>query len=125
RRTRLHRQSSGWTPLRRLQLRPRPRPAVGWTLFKTSLSTAGWFIPARLFSAPAPDPFASSPVHAAYCGVQKDRFYRHVFIAFALVLVVYVGVFSCDQRVRQRKGPWQVTFFITNNVPAIRVSQPF
>ena len=57
--------------------------------------------------------------------MQKERFSRQVVIVFALVLVVYLGVFSCDQHVRQRKGPWQVTFFETNGAPTILVNQPY
>lgn len=58
--------------------------------------------------------------------MRKDRLHRHLFITFALALVAYVGVFSCDQRVRHRKGPWQVRFLeTTNGEPAIRITQPF
>lgn len=54
----------------------------------------------------------------------NERITRHLLIAFALAVVAYVGVFSCDQRLRERKGPWQVEFLAApEGHPMIRVSQ--
>jgi hypothetical protein len=39
-----------------------------------------------------------------------DRLSRHLVIAFALALAGYALFFSCDQKVRTRKGPWEVKF---------------
>lgn len=58
--------------------------------------------------------------------MRTDHLYRHLLIAFALALVAYIGIFSCDQRVRHRKGPWRVEFLTSSNGhPAIRIDQPF
>ena len=40
----------------------------------------------------------------------SDKLPRHLAIGFLIALAVYVSFFACDQRVRQRKGPWEVTF---------------
>jgi hypothetical protein len=55
----------------------------------------------------------------------SDRLPRHLAIGFGLALVIYAAFFTCDQRVRQHKGPWEVTF-MTNSagLPAITVNQP-
>jgi hypothetical protein len=56
----------------------------------------------------------------------SDRLPKHLLIGFGLALLIYIGFFSCDQHVRQRKGPWQVVFG-TNAAgwAGIEVSQPF
>ena len=42
-----------------------------------------------------------------------------------MALAIYVGVYSCDQGMRTRKGAWEVEFLAsTNGAPAIRVNQP-
>jgi hypothetical protein len=43
-----------------------------------------------------------------------DRLSRHLLIGFVIALVLYVVIFTADQMVRKRKGPWQVQF--TTNV---------
>lgn len=54
----------------------------------------------------------------------SDKLPRHLAIGFALALVVYIGFFSCDQHVRQRKGPWEVRFGTNaNGLPAITIDQ--
>lgn len=54
----------------------------------------------------------------------KDRLHWHLLVAFGLALGIYLAAFSCDHRVRTRKGPWEVEFFATTNgEPAIRVNQ--
>jgi hypothetical protein len=58
--------------------------------------------------------------------VRSDRLHRHLLIGFVLALALYLGVFSCDQRIRSRKGPWQVAFQMSSNgEPSIRIDQPF
>ena len=54
----------------------------------------------------------------------KDRLHWHLLIGFALALGIYLATFSCDQRIRTRKGPWQVEFLEIQGEPAIRVNQP-
>ena len=55
----------------------------------------------------------------------SDRLPKHLLIGFGLALIVYASFFSCDQYVRQRKGPWEVTF-ATNAAgwAQIEISQP-
>jgi hypothetical protein len=55
----------------------------------------------------------------------SDKLPRHLAIGFAMALAIYAGFFTCDQRLRHRKGPWQVTFG-TNAAgqASIRVNQP-
>lgn len=54
----------------------------------------------------------------------SDKLPRHLAIAFGLALLIYAVFFTCDQRLRHRKGPWEVTF-ATNaaGLPAITVNQ--
>src|SRR5687768_1746324 len=54
----------------------------------------------------------------------SDKLPRHLATGFFLALAVYVTFFACDQRLRQRKGPWEVTFH-TNSAgyAAITVNQ--
>ncbi|HEX7859655.1 MAG TPA: hypothetical protein VF773_04970 [Verrucomicrobiae bacterium] len=54
----------------------------------------------------------------------SDKLPRHLATGFVIALAVYVTFFSCDQRLRQRKGPWEVTFH-TNSAgyAAITVNQ--
>lgn len=40
----------------------------------------------------------------------SDKLPRHLFIAFAMALLIYAGFFSCDQGIRRRKGGWDVSF---------------
>ena len=55
----------------------------------------------------------------------SDRLPRHLAIAFALALVIYAAFFSCDQRLRHRKGPWQFAFTTNASAfPAIIINQP-
>jgi hypothetical protein len=50
----------------------------------------------------------------------SDRLPKHLIAGFALALLLYGISFSCDQHIRQRKGPWQVTFG-TNNVGSAQI----
>src|SRR5439155_5389894 len=50
---------------------------------------------------------------------------KHFLCAFAIALAGYVAFFSCDAHLRQRKGPWQVTFTSdASGSPAIIIGQP-
>ena len=42
--------------------------------------------------------------------MQSDRLPKHLLIGFVLAVVGYSVFFFIDQRVRARKGPWEVTF---------------
>ena len=53
-----------------------------------------------------------------------DPILRHVAAAFLMAVVIYVGFYSCDQRLREGKGSWQVTFTQTNGAPMLVVNQP-
>ena len=54
----------------------------------------------------------------------SDKLPRHLAIGFGLALLIYAVFFTCDQRIRHRKGPWEV-IFATNaaGLPAITVNQ--
>jgi hypothetical protein len=55
----------------------------------------------------------------------SDKLPRHLAIGFIIALVVYASFFACDQRVRQRKGGWDVTFSTNSSgFPAIIINQP-
>jgi hypothetical protein len=55
----------------------------------------------------------------------SDKLPRHLAIGFALALVIYGSFFTCDQRLRHRKGPWDVTFSTNSSgLPAIIINQP-
>jgi hypothetical protein len=55
----------------------------------------------------------------------SDRLRRHLLIGFAAALVLYALFFSLDQHIRQRKGPWEVTFGTNKTgTPFIEVTQP-
>ena len=53
----------------------------------------------------------------------RDPILRHVGTAFIIAIVTYVGFYSCDERLRERKGPWQVTFTQTNGAPMLVVNE--
>lgn len=48
------------------------------------------------------------------------------FLAIPLVgaVVVYFGGYHGVEHLRHRKGSWEVEFFTTNQVPALRIGQP-
>ena len=57
--------------------------------------------------------------------MNSDGILKHADRAFVIALVLYAAFFSCDQHLRLRKGPWQITFTSeTNGHPAIIVNQP-
>ena len=54
----------------------------------------------------------------------SDKLPRHLAFAFVLALVIYAAFFTCDQRLRNRRGPWQVTFSTNSSgFPAIMIDQ--
>ncbi len=57
--------------------------------------------------------------------MKRDSLLKPVAIAFAIALIGYATLYSCDSHLRTRKGPWQVEFTAdTNGVPAIIIHQP-
>ena len=55
----------------------------------------------------------------------SDKLPRHLAVGFILALVIYASFFTCDQRMRHRKGPWDVTFSSNSaGFPAIVINQP-
>lgn len=58
------------------------------------------------------DPTVSTPV------------WRHFAIPAVLALVGYVFFYSCDAHLRERKGPWEVTFAVeTDGTPTLQLHQ--
>jgi hypothetical protein len=56
----------------------------------------------------------------------KDNILRHAATAFVLALVGYVFFYSCDARLRTRKGAWTVRFeTTTNGEPMLVILQPW
>ena len=55
----------------------------------------------------------------------RDNPIRHFIYAFLIALVLYVVTYSWIQHRRERKGPWEVAFTITNQTPAIIINQPW
>jgi hypothetical protein len=54
----------------------------------------------------------------------SDKLPRHLAIGFGLALLIYAVFFTCDQRIRHRKGPWEVAFGTNGmGLPAITVNQ--
>ncbi|MEW6156756.1 MAG: hypothetical protein AB1813_04950 [Verrucomicrobiota bacterium] len=50
---------------------------------------------------------------------------KHLLVAFGLALLLYVISFSFIHHMRERHGPWQVTFLSdAQGQPSIRVDQP-
>jgi len=58
-------------------------------------------------------------------GNMKSGVAKHVLLAFAFALVIYVGGFSVIEHLRHRKGGWEIVFASdADGHPSIRVSQP-
>ena len=56
---------------------------------------------------------------------KRDRLRKHLAIAFAAALVLYLAVFSWIEHRRTRMGPWRVTFVKeSTSAPLIRIDQP-
>ena len=55
---------------------------------------------------------------------------KHFLYPLLIAVVAYIGFFSCDRHLRERKGPWEVRFqtdssarpWIIVNQPALRIS---
>jgi hypothetical protein len=54
----------------------------------------------------------------------KENIFKHAALAFVLALISYVSFYSCDARLRTKKGPWMVDFLSTNNEPLLVINQP-
>jgi hypothetical protein len=51
--------------------------------------------------------------------------FKHFGIALMLAVAIYVGVFTVDQHLRSRRGPWEVTFTATpTGEPMLIINQP-
>src|SRR2546430_398661 len=56
---------------------------------------------------------------------KEDNILKHAALAFIIALVGYVIFYSCDARLRTRKGPWVVDFqSSTNGEPILVINQP-
>jgi hypothetical protein len=56
---------------------------------------------------------------------RNDNIFKHAALAFVIALAGYVLFYSCDARLRTRKGPWVVDFSATtNNEPLLVINQP-
>jgi hypothetical protein len=55
----------------------------------------------------------------------KDNILKHAAFAFLIALLGYVLFYSCDARLRTRKGPWRVSFEAsTNGEPLLIIDEP-
>ena len=51
--------------------------------------------------------------------------FKHFLYPLLIAVVVYVGFFSCDKHLRERKGPWEITFQTDSSaIPETIVNQP-
>lgn len=56
---------------------------------------------------------------------QTDNILKHVAIVGVIAVVGYFGLYAVDSHLRQRHGPWEVTFAAeTNGTPYLVVNQP-
>lgn len=46
--------------------------------------------------------------------MKSNNLLKHVGIAFAIALLLYIGFYNLDRWLRTRQGPWEITF-IQNN----------
>ncbi|MEO8425745.1 MAG: hypothetical protein ABI651_01405 [Verrucomicrobiota bacterium] len=50
---------------------------------------------------------------------------KHFLYAFVIALIGYAGFFSCDKHLREKNGPWQVTFTAdSSGIPGIVIQEP-
>lgn len=62
------------------------------------------------------DPSESSPLESPNARTRDTiAMLRRAGIAFAVAVVLYVGFYSCDHHLRNRHGPWQLTFYAEKN----------
>jgi hypothetical protein len=55
--------------------------------------------------------------------VKQDRPLKHFLIPLLLSVLGYSGFYACDAHLRQRHGPWQVTFLTEGATPTLIVEQ--
>ena len=79
--------------------------------------------------------FASAPrltfidsAHLLFKGsgvrADSDNILKHAAIVFCIAVAGYAIFYFADNQLRARKGPWEVSFFSTNDAPAIEINQP-
>ena len=56
--------------------------------------------------------------------MKREGALRQFLIVFVIAAVAYAVLFSVIERMRGRKGPWQVTFGEASGAPAIVIDQP-
>jgi len=57
--------------------------------------------------------------------MQSSDLWKPVLVGLLLALAIYVGGFSFDQYLRNRRGPWEVSFAAgPSGAPALIVNQP-
>jgi hypothetical protein len=50
---------------------------------------------------------------------------KHFLYAFVIALIGYAGFFSCDKYLREKNGPWRITFTTDSpGVPGIIIQEP-
>jgi hypothetical protein len=50
---------------------------------------------------------------------------KHFLYAFVIALIGYAGFFSCDKYLREKNGPWRITFTTdSSGIPAIIIEEP-
>jgi hypothetical protein len=56
--------------------------------------------------------------------VKHERPLKHFLVAFVMALVCYAVFYPAIERRRNRHGPWEVTFTVSEGAPAIMIQQP-
>ena len=50
---------------------------------------------------------------------------KHFIYPFVIALIGYAGFFSCDKYLREKNGPWQITFSTdSSGIPGIIIQEP-
>jgi hypothetical protein len=50
---------------------------------------------------------------------------KHFLYAFVIALIGYAGFFSCDKYLREKNGPWRITFTTdSSGIPGIVIQEP-
>lgn len=94
------------------------------TLIATIYAVSG---PKASRHAPTAPRFLDTERHVPKDGpVRSDNVIKHIGIAFAIAVVLYIASFSWIQHRRTFKGPWEITFATdANGGPSLKVSQPY
>ena len=60
-----------------------------------------------------------------YVAMRSDGFLKHIAIAFAIALALYIVSFGWIQHRRMFRGPWEI-IFVTDSAgqPSLKISQP-